>query len=90
MIESAAKRKPKRRTQMKTKIFIGWISVMQDYVDNSFEDKINQWLSENPQIEVVDIQFSAEPSQGASSSSFGASCLILYKEAPELRESTAV
>ncbi|HEX5736108.1 MAG TPA: hypothetical protein VF131_24990 [Blastocatellia bacterium] len=65
---------------MKVKIFVGSVTVMQGSNDTALEDEINGWLTDNPNVEIVDIRISADAqSSEVSGKNFQALCLVLYK-----------
>jgi hypothetical protein len=65
---------------MKVKIFVGFISAMQGSDDTAFEDEINEWITDNPNVEIVDIRITADSQGGEmTGQSFQALCLVLYK-----------
>jgi len=65
---------------MKVKIFVGSVTAMQGFNDTALEDEINGWLTDNPNVEIVDIRISADVQRGEiSGQNFQALCLVLYK-----------
>ena len=65
---------------MKVKIFVGSVTVMQGSNDTALEDEINGWLTDNPNVEIVDIRISADAQRGEmSGQDFQVLCLVLYK-----------
>jgi hypothetical protein len=65
---------------MKVKIFVGSVTAMQGSKDTSLEDEINGWLTDNPNVEIVDIRISADTQRDeVSGQNFQALCLVLYK-----------
>ena len=65
---------------MKVKIFVGSVTAMQGSNDTALEDEINGWLTDNPNVEIVDIRISADTQRGEMSGhTFQVLCLVLYK-----------
>lgn len=85
-----------RRVTMKVKIFLSNLVIATGGSEQiEFEDMINNWLKENPNIEIIDIRFSVGMRDNSTQDELTqfdfqnatASCLILYKEAPASHES---
>lgn len=52
------------------------IAVKQFGADGDIDEKVNQWLSANQNIEVIDIKFSAS----ATCENWGTDALIIYRK----------